>query len=102
MRTADTAKLLLLNKAQNAQQDVRSYMDGWREICQLEHENKKLRWLIVNGERVFGSLWREASDEDIELVRRLPSECEHNYVYDGHGHNYSIWKCLNCGDEQER
>jgi len=102
MRTADTAKLLLRNKIQNAQQDVRTYSDAWREVMALEHENDKLRWLIVNGERVFGSLWREASDEDIELVRHLPSECDHNYQYEGHGHNYSIWKCFKCGAEQER
>ena len=26
----------------------------------------------------------------------------HNFAYDGHGHNYSVYKCTRCGFEEER
>lgn len=28
-------------------------------------------------------------------------KCDHHYEYQGHGHNYSIYKCTKCGNEIE-
>jgi len=29
-------------------------------------------------------------------------KCKHDFKYDGHGHNYSVYKCSKCGEEEER
>jgi hypothetical protein len=62
----DYVKSLLRNKIAAAQQDVRTYQQCWREVTELEQENRRLYWLIRNGPRVFGTLWTEASVDDIK------------------------------------
>ena len=43
-----------------------------REALELTHgalaDIGRLQWLIVHGERVFGSLWRDASMKDIDAA----------------------------------
>ena len=36
-----------------------------------------------------GKMWRE----DL---------CDHNWIYRGHGHNYSVYECGKCGKKEER
>jgi hypothetical protein len=35
-------------------------------LAEAERDNKRLDWLVANGERVFGSLWRDAGTKDID------------------------------------
>lgn len=37
-----------------------------------------------------------------ERQRSERKNCHHVFVYDGHGHNYSVYKCTKCGEEEER
>lgn len=30
------------------------------------------------------------------------SNCVHDFRYDGHGHNFSYYRCYKCGIEEER
>ncbi|CAB4130384.1 hypothetical protein UFOVP119_8 [uncultured Caudovirales phage] len=41
-----------------------------RHVGTEAHAAPRLRWLILNGERCFGTLWKEASLEDIDDVMR--------------------------------
>lgn len=34
------------------------------------------------------------------IIARLG--CVHNWVYDGHGHNYDDYRCTKCGHTEER
>lgn len=45
-----------------------------RFIVALEKRIECLQWLIANGERVFGSLWKEASQADIQLMMEKSNE----------------------------
>lgn len=38
-----------------------------------EMEIDRLRWLIANGEKHFGTLWRDATAADIDSVRKAHS-----------------------------
>lgn len=49
-----------------------------RYIAALEKRIQGLRWLVANGERVFGSLWREASQADVQLM--MEKEHEHKSI----------------------
>lgn len=44
-------------------------MEAASEVKRLRAEVAALRWLIENGEKHFGSLWREAGSGDIDRVR---------------------------------
>ena len=46
------------------------YAAAVNEINKLRSDRDALRWLIDNGERAFGSLWREASYGDIDSARK--------------------------------
>ena len=35
-------------------------------------------------------------------IEGLQQVCEHNWVYTGHGHNFSCYACTICGLEEER
>lgn len=39
-----------------------------RYIAALEARIEGFRWLVANGERVFGTLWREASHDDVVMM----------------------------------
>ena len=41
-------------------------------LAELESDDKRMTWLIQNGERIFGSLWREASKRDIDAEMQAP------------------------------
>lgn len=35
-------------------------------------------------------------------IRALQEVCEHDWHYDGHGHNYDVYVCGICGMSEER
>ncbi len=38
-------------------------------------------------------------EDAIDSLRKI---CTHRMNYEGHGHNYSVYKCDICGHEEER
>lgn len=54
--------------------------------------------MILNGVNE----WLTPSLEE-QVIRILKGLCPHNegWYYDGHGHNYSVYKCAKCGEEKE-
>lgn len=60
----------------------------------------------INKEEAELILFRRKQQKDAD---RLSTEkqlkiknCIHDFKYDGHGHNYSVYKCVRCGQEEER
>jgi hypothetical protein len=41
-------------------------------------------------------------EEKLAKELRIKNCKDHNWEYDGHGHNYSVYKCTKCGKEEER
>lgn len=37
-----------------------------------------------------------------DAIDALRKVCNHDWKYDGHGHNYSCYTCTKCGLEEER
>lgn len=39
-----------------------------------------------------------------DAIRSLKTEeqCQHDWKYQGHGHNYEVWQCQKCGAEEEK
>jgi hypothetical protein len=99
----DYVKLLLRNKIAEAQEQARTYRQCLDEVNALEQENRRLYWLIRNGPRVFGTLWTEASVDDIREA--MDAEClvEDNHDWQGiPGYEKPLaLMCRHCGKIQE-
>jgi len=98
----DSAKLLLRNLIQSNHEKNRGYQAALREIYEMENQNRRLHWLIRNGPKVFGTLWTEASIEDIDTAMRTPEWCEHQWIFNGRFGKKDNYKCLFCGKEEDR
>lgn len=100
----DSAKILLRNLIQKNHEQNRGYQAALHEICEMEQQNRRLHWLIRNGPKVFGTLWTEASVEDIDEAMRTPDHCNHQWSYVGNAvsKHYSYYMCMLCGKEEER
>lgn len=53
--------------------------------------NLNIKGLIVKESELKAQL--KVVQDGIEALRSL---CEHNWVYDGHGHNESCYRCTRC------
>ena len=62
----DMQKRLIEIEAENA--DLRE------RLAKAERDAARYRWNVINGERVFGSLWREASIADIDVMMKYSTE----------------------------
>lgn len=39
----------------------------------------------------------EHGDDYIDKVNKVTQVCDHDFVYEGHGHNYDVYRCIHCG-----
>lgn len=37
-----------------------------------------------------------------DAIKALQKICKHEWIYEGHGHNYSCYRCCVCGATEER
>ncbi len=64
----------------------------------VQRDISALEW-----ERIL--IQREVSKrEQLQDLARITARlgCVHNWVYDGHGHNYDDYRCTKCGTIEER
>lgn len=66
--TAAIARSAILQQAEELEQ-VKAQAN--LTIDTLRGDYERLRWLIANGEKHFGTLWREATAADIDAILQL-------------------------------
>lgn len=46
--------------------------------------------------------FKNVTQEHFDTWAGTTTECVHDMVYQGHGHNYDVFRCIRCGFEEER
>ena len=69
-------------------------MNRDEELIELQFREEYLKkLLVVVQSRIF------RINDDIK--KEIQEKCDHNFQYDGHGHNYSVYKCDKCRHSEE-